>query len=80
MLDPKLAKTLADFRANGGHFRDCVAYFGINTESDHYASKAKELYSEESTVVIDDRTVLAPSDDGSYVMAWVWVGKSDLEN
>jgi hypothetical protein len=32
---------------------------------------------EEGTLEVDPKTVLSASDDGAYVMAWLWVGNED---
>ena len=29
---------------------------------------------------IDDKTVVSESDEGAWVMTWVWIPKSDIES
>lgn len=77
-MNPTLTNMLAEFAAAGGTFAECKEYFGVATEADAYASTAKTLYTREGAVEFDEITVLSKADDGAYVMAWVWVGNSDL--
>ena len=58
-------------------FSDCVEYFGKKQTPEQQAlvAKAAEEYEEEGTLEIDDNAVVSESEDGAYVMAWVWVRK-----
>lgn len=60
----------------GLEFGDCVNAFGVD-ERNPFAKAADEMYSREGAVEIDSPTVLSESDEGAYVLAWVWVSNSD---
>lgn len=46
---------------------------------DPYVEAARRLYND-GTVTIDEQTVVSESDDGAYVMGWVWINKDEVEN
>lgn len=47
-----------------------------------WVEKAKELHQDEGSVEVDeqgdDSALVSFSDEGAYVMAWVWVGNADM--
>lgn len=62
----------------GLEFSQCVQAFGVG-EDNPFAKAAADMYASEGSVEIDTTTVLSTSDEGAYVMAWVWVGNSDAD-
>ena len=69
---------LAALVGDGLRFGDCLAAFASEPD-DPFAQAARENYQSGSDgdIDLDDRPVLSPSDDGAYVLAWVWVSKED---
>jgi len=57
------------------NFADCVEFFGErNDRQRRIAARARLRLTHEGELEIDDRTVISEADDnGSYVMAWVWL-------
>lgn len=72
VLQNKLKK-LVD---QGLTFGDCVAAFGSNRATSKVAQAANDMYASD-LVEIDPETVVSESDEGAWVMAWVWVPKED---
>lgn len=59
-------------------FSECVQAFGvpsIGDKADPFAAVARS-YAEEGVIEVDDITVLSESEEGCYVMAWLWVEQS----
>ena len=62
---------------NGLTFGDCVNFFA-EPDGCPYVKAAREIYHRDGEVEVDDRSVLSQStDDGDYVMAWVWVSNEE---
>ena len=57
-------------------FGACVHAFAAD-DDDPFVNAAYEMYVREGEVEIDSPTVTSPSDEGAYVLAWVWVGNED---
>jgi hypothetical protein len=57
------------------NFADCVEFFGERDDRQRrIADLARQRVTHEGELEIDDRTVISEADDnGSYVMAWVWL-------
>jgi hypothetical protein len=62
-------------KIKGLNFSDCVQFFGEKTGRERRtAAIARSRLSDEGQLEIDDTTVISEGEDnGSYVMAWVWV-------
>lgn len=75
VLQSKLKK-LVD---QGLTFGDCVAAFATNRATSRVVQIAHDRYAEPSNdgIEIDPETVVSESDEGAWVMAWVWVPKED---
>ena len=69
------ADQLSTLIAQGMTFPDCVRAFGVDTETNDYAKRGVAFYQKDGEVEIDNPTVLSESNEGAYVMAWVWVDK-----
>ena len=74
VLQHKLTK-LVD---QGLTFGDCVAAFATNKQTSKVVQSACERYASDE-VEIDPETVVSESDEGAWVMAWVWVPKDDAD-
>ena len=72
VLQNKLKK-LVD---QGLTFGDCVAAFATNRATSRVVQAANDMYASD-LVEIDPETVVSESDEGAWVMAWVWVPKED---
>ena len=55
------------------NFSEAVRLFGVDRDMDPYAKTAVEIYGEEGSIEIDDKVVVSKSENGRYVMAWVFV-------
>jgi hypothetical protein len=89
---PFTAEEMADLRnmlANGISYLD-PARRQILDRLDHYESDevkdpqfraaAEDLgWVRDGECEVDDHAVVSASDDGAYVMAWVWVDRTDIE-
>jgi hypothetical protein len=62
-------------RIKGLNFSDCIKFFGErNKREKRVGALARARLSREGELEIDDMTVISEGDDnGSYVMAWVWL-------
>jgi hypothetical protein len=63
-------------RIKGLNFADCVEFFGERDDRQRrIGDLARQRLTYEGELEIDDTTVISEADDnGSYVMAWVWLG------
>ena len=51
-------------------------YLADDTKDQRFRDAAEDLaWVREGECEIDDHAVVSPSDDGAYVMAWVWVDR-----
>jgi hypothetical protein len=73
-----LVKELRRLRREGLCFADCVEVFGSRKSGNRYVHAADRNYGKEGSIEIDDEAVVSKSDEGAYVMGWLWVGKHDL--
>lgn len=78
--DDKRIAELTRLKDAGLTFSDCVKVFGVERDKDPHASAAFEQKHRDGELEIDDTTVVSDSDDGAYVMAWVWVDKDDKDD
>lgn len=73
-------KLFEQFVQAGGTFSDCVHYFGKKQTAEQleYAEIAKEL-EEEGEMEFDDVPIVsdAETENGAYVMAWIWISGPD---
>lgn len=75
--DERIAMLKAHFKEFGIQFSDMAHVFGVDRDSDPFASVAHENYGREGEIEVDNPVVLSESDEGAYVMAWVWVSNDD---
>lgn len=75
-MEKSLVDELNELKKRGLKFSDCVEAFGVD-HSNAYAKAAAEQCTVDGEVEVDDPTVLSQSENGSYVMAWVWVSNED---
>jgi hypothetical protein len=78
MRQPTKLRALAKIK--GLNFVDCVKFFGErNDREQRIAELARERLTYEGELEIDDTTVISePDDNGSYVMAWIWLDFSGV--
>lgn len=54
----------------------------FNPANAAWVAKAKDMHQDEGTLELDeqgdDSSLVSYSDEGAYVMAWVWVGNDDM--
>lgn len=67
-----LQRRLQALEAAGLTFSDCLQVFGVPTDSHPLARAAVLARHEEGELEFDERTVVSESEDGAYVLAWVW--------
>ena len=62
-------------KIKGLNFADCVKIFGERNDRERrIAELARRRLTHEGELEIDDTTVISEADDnGSYVMAWIWL-------
>lgn len=60
---------------SGLTFAQCVNALGA--EEGPFINAARELKQREGEVEFDDHVVISDSDEGAYVMAWVWVSNEE---
>ncbi len=73
-----LVKELRRLKREGLSFADCVGVFGSRKSGNRWVAAAERNYGEEGSIEIDDEAVVSKSEEGAYVMGWLWVGKHDL--
>lgn len=61
----------------GVDFAVMPGIFGVSRETDPFAKAAFDNYHRDGEIEVDDPAVLSQSDEGAYVMAWVWVSNED---
>lgn len=64
-------------KAGHGSFTECIRAFKAD-DSDPYVAAARTMYHVDGKTEIDGETVISDSNDGAYVLAWVWVGKDEI--
>ena len=69
----KQLKTLIE---KGLVFSDCIAAFGVNAATTPVVQEARDIYASDD-LNIDTETVLSEGEDGTWVMAWVFVPTLD---
>ncbi len=57
-------------------FSDCIAAFGVNAATTPVVQEARDIYASDD-LNIDTETVLSAGEDGTWVMAWVFVPTLD---
>ncbi len=57
-------------------FSDCIAAFGVNAATTSVVQEARDIYASDD-LNIDTETVLSDGEDGTWVMAWVFVPTLD---
>lgn len=62
--------TPIEFAAAVKHFHD--------PEDAGWIAMAQERYQDYGSIEIDDDAILSKSDEGAYVMAWVWISNEDM--
>lgn len=85
--DDQLAalKRLANREANPADFTmiidRIIHYESAACNDPEYRALAEDLhFISEGVCEIDDEAVVSASDDGAYVMAWVWVDKPECQS
>lgn len=88
-IKQEIAKELADYYEqaikNGEYDKtESAVVLPLTPEQQKYLAKAKELYDEEGSIEVDESaelptSVVSESEEGAYVMAWVWVSKDLIE-
>jgi len=73
-MTPELLAKKAVLDAHGIIFADCTQIFGVG---DGYVKAAQEQYQRDGEIEVDDIAVVSDSENGAYVMAWVWVGEDE---
>ena len=53
-------------------FSDCIAAFCVNAATTPVVQEARDIYASDD-LNIDTETVLSAGEDGTWVMAWVFV-------
>lgn len=69
----ELRERLADLKAQGLSFGDCLAVFGHRAETHPYVAAAFNRYADETGVSLDEYAVVSESEEGAFVSAWLWV-------
>lgn len=67
--------TLHGLAKAGLTFADCVKFFSSQQPEDdlYFVKGAKNKYSDEGHIEVDDNAMVSRGVEGAYVMAWVWV-------
>jgi hypothetical protein len=63
----------------GLKFQHCQAAFGVDRDLHPLASAAHKQWQKDGDIEIDPITVLSESEDGAYVLGWVWVDRPSTE-
>ena len=72
--------------ADAAPARPCERTFGECVErhcaadDNPYVAAARAMIGVDDEHEIDDKTVVSESDEGAWVMNWVWIPKSDIES
>lgn len=69
-------KQLKKLIEKGLVFSDCIAAFGVNAATTPVVQEARDIYASDD-LNIDTETVLSEGEDGTWVMAWVFVPTLD---
>ena len=69
-------KQLEKLIEKGLVFSDCIAAFGVNAATTPVVQEARDIYASDD-LNIDTETVLSEGEDGTWVMAWVFVPTLD---
>ena len=80
LTDEEIA--LLEFFANAKHNKDLQSIVDRATApmTPHErmaVSLARNLYEKDGEIEFDDAPIISPSDEGAYVMAWVWAPVTD---
>lgn len=57
----------------GLDFSDVVELEGKDSSDPYVAAAQEHRLLEEGTLEVDPKTIVSESEDGAYVMAWIWV-------
>ncbi|AWP23460.1 hypothetical protein C4901_09060 [Acidiferrobacter sp. SPIII_3] len=71
---------LRHLKAAGLTFAECLQFFGERREENPYARAARDVYAKNSDglIEVDDKTVVAPSEAGAFVLMWGFVAEEDV--
>jgi len=64
---------LRELRRAGATLEDCIRIFGVLTEQDPWARRAFVERHVNGDLELGSHTVVSESNDGAYVLCWVWV-------
>lgn len=79
-MSKKHEKALRALIKSGLTFGEAVNVFAESrTESDLAYVKLAQEYGRDGELEVDDSAQVSDSDEGAYVMAWVWVESPDNE-
>jgi hypothetical protein len=80
-MEPTSKEALRALIAKGLTFADVIATFAESRTPEElaYVALADEQHGAEGECEIDDIAAVSESEEGAYVMAWVWVEKPDAD-
>lgn len=62
---------------NGLAFGEIVNLIGVDDSNPYVAAAHEHRLLNEGTLEVDGKTVVSESENGAYVMAWLWVDNDD---
>lgn len=75
---PATEEVVEALKDNDFKFGDVLPAFGDSEETSPYVKAARQsVITEEGSLEVDEMTVVAPSEGGAYVMAWIWVADAE---
>jgi len=73
-----MMQELQELKKEGLGFSACIEVFGERRENNPYATAVFEADHVDGELEVDDVTVVSMSDDGAYVMSWIWVSDDEV--
>lgn len=70
------APVLEAMKQAGLSYQDCLPVFAA-AEDDPYVEAARQLIAGDDDLSIDDRTITSESDEGAWVLGWIWVSDEE---
>lgn len=70
---------LNELKDSGMIIGECIQVLA-EPDGDLYVQAAKQIVAGDDDLEIDEQSVLSPSDNGSWVLAWLWVDAEVVEN
>ena len=73
----QIEQLIQSLNHHGLEFGEVVNLIGVDEDNPYVAAAHEHRLLSEGTLEVDPKTITRESDEGAYVMAWLWVSNED---